>query len=55
MADLRFWKRRKRLSSTVSVVRIDDFKKLTEEEQVERVKEMLRSLGKPGGIEGEQK
>jgi H2-forming N5,N10-methylenetetrahydromethanopterin dehydrogenase-like enzyme len=30
-------------------VRIDDFKELTEEEQVERVKEMLRSLGKPGG------
>ena len=29
-----------------AVIRIDDFKELSEEEQVERVKEMLRSLGK---------
>ena len=32
-----------------SVIRIDDFVELSEAEQVERVKEMLRSLGKPGG------
>jgi len=32
-----------------SVTRIDDFAELSEAEQVERVKEMLRSLGKPGG------
>jgi len=32
-----------------SVVRIDDFRDLSEKEQVERVMGMLRSLGKPGG------
>ena len=32
-----------------SVIRIDDFRDLSEKEQVGRVKDMLRSLGKPGG------
>jgi hypothetical protein len=37
----------KKPKKKASVIRIDDFKDLSEREQVERVKEMLRSLGKP--------
>ena len=39
----------KKPKKKASVIRIDDFKDLPEKEQVERVKEMLRSLGKPNG------
>ncbi len=37
----------KKPKKKVSVIRIDDFKDLSETEQVERVMAMLRSLSKP--------
>lgn len=47
MADFGRWRRRKKRTKKAAAIRIDDFVELSEAEQVERVKAMLRALGKP--------